>query len=120
MLGASPDSLSTVELIKNAAVQQLASKASQGTDAAERQRLPIADLEAGRTQGMADIGPATPPPATSLFRVGDLVALRSNPAQVMPVIEVIPGAGECRYRVFLNNTRAIYYESQLQALAEQG
>jgi ATP-dependent helicase HepA len=117
MLGASPDSLSTVELIKNAAVQQLASKASQGTDAAERQRLPVADLEASRTQGMADIGPATPPPNTSLFRVGDLVALRSNPAQVMPVIEVIPGAGECRYRVFLNNTRTLYYESQLQALA---
>jgi ATP-dependent helicase HepA len=33
------------------------------------------------------------------------------------VIEVIPGGAECRYRVFHNNARTIYYESQLQRAA---
>ena len=39
----------------------------------------------------------------SHFQVGDLVALRSNPTTILPVIEVILGSGECRYRVFQNN-----------------
>lgn len=50
-----------------------------------------------------------------LFNTGDLVTLRSNPAILMPVIEVVPGGVECRYRVFQNNVKAMYYESQLQA-----
>jgi len=50
-----------------------------------------------------------------MFKIGDVVALRSSPNTVLPVIEVIPGGAERRYRVFQNNTRAIYYESQLQA-----
>lgn len=53
----------------------------------------------------------------SMFKVGDLVALRSEPSMLLPVIEVIPGGAECRYRVFQNNTRTTYYESQLQAAA---
>jgi ATP-dependent helicase HepA len=57
----------------------------------------------------------TPPTADSGFKVGDLVALRSNPAVVMPVIEVLPGSPECRYRVFHNNTKETFYESQLHA-----
>jgi len=51
--------------------------------------------------------------STSLFKVGDLVALKSSPAELMPIIEVIPGGGECRYGVFHNNARSRYYESQL-------
>ena len=57
--------------------------------------------------------------ADTLFRVGDLVALRSAPTQILPVIEVMPGVGECRYRVFQNSVKATYYESQLQAPAVQ-
>lgn len=59
---------------------------------------------------------ALPPKETtaSLFKVGDLVALRSNPAVVLPVIEVIDGAGERRYKIFQNNSKTTYYESQLQ------
>lgn len=53
----------------------------------------------------------------SLFRVGDIVALRSHPTTNLPVIEVIPGGGERRYRVFQNGAKATYYESQLQAVA---
>ena len=49
-----------------------------------------------------------------MFQVGDLVALRSDPESVVPIIEVMPGGAETRYRVFQDNRTAIYYESQLQ------
>lgn len=52
---------------------------------------------------------------TTMFKVGDLVALRSSALTLLPVIEVISGGAECRYCVFQNNARATYYESQLQA-----
>ena len=36
----------------------------------------------------------------------------------MPIIEVLEtSSGERRYRVFQNNAKVTYYESQLQALA---
>lgn len=50
-----------------------------------------------------------------MFKVGDIVALHSNTDVLMPVIEVIYGGAECRYKVFENNKTAIYYESQLKA-----
>ena len=52
--------------------------------------------------------------STSLFKVGDLVVLRSDPNVRSAVIEVIPGGAECRYRVFDNHAKVTYYESQLQ------
>src|SRR5712691_1175308 len=56
--------------------------------------------------------------ALALFAIGQLVCLRSNPPSVMPVIEVLENkAGERRYRVFQNNAKTTYYESQIQALA---
>lgn len=62
------------------------------------------------TNGQTSRLPVTAP----LFQTGDLVALRSNPAVVVPVLEVIPGASEYRYRVFQNNSKTTYYETQLQ------
>ncbi len=60
--------------------------------------------------------PVAPSHVHSLFAIGQLVCLRSNPASVMPVIEVLENkAGESRYRVFQNSALAIYYESQLRA-----
>jgi len=56
----------------------------------------------------------------ALFQVGEIVVLTSNPALSMPVIEILPGSGERRYRVFQNGAKATYYESQLQALANVG
>lgn len=53
--------------------------------------------------------------AISLFKVGDLVALRSQPDRLLPIIEVMPGGAECRYRVFQDGKKVSYYESQLQA-----
>lgn len=53
-------------------------------------------------------------PATT-FRVGEIVALRADPSKLLPVIEVAAGSGQCRYYVFENGVRALYYESQLQS-----
>lgn len=53
--------------------------------------------------------------APSLFLKGDLVALRSSPTELMPILDVLVGSTENRYQVFHNNTKNIYYESQLQA-----
>ena len=49
------------------------------------------------------------------FNVGDLVTLRSDPGIVVPIIDVVPGAGETRYWVFEAGQRRAYYERQLQS-----
>jgi SNF2 family DNA or RNA helicase len=106
MIAASPSSLKTVEAAKAAAV---AAMAKSTTNAAIAPNVPHHEPP-----------PPHPKLATSQatlnpFQVGDLVALRSNPAVILPVIEVLPGPGECRYRVFQANAKATYYESQLQS-----
>ncbi len=54
-------------------------------------------------------------PASSIdFTIGQLVALRSDPTRVGVIINVLPGTPENRYHVFLDNTPATYYASQLQ------
>lgn len=67
--------------------------------------------------------PEQPPTAStapsSKFAVGQLLCLRSNPANVFPVLDVLlGGAAETRYRVFEGGSRQVYYESQLQVLNE--
>jgi len=63
--------------------------------------------------------PPAPSASASKFTVGQLLCLRSNPAAVFPVLEVLPSeTAETRYRVFENGVRQVYYESQLQALDE--
>jgi ATP-dependent helicase HepA len=80
-------------------------------------------IEARKAELLRELAPvpantATPAAGpTTLFSVGDLVTLRSNPSTTLPVIEVVAGAGETRYRVFENGAKATYYESQLQAIA---
>jgi ATP-dependent helicase HepA len=88
-----------------AAIQRAKDKlASRGPEIAERWAILM------QPEKTEELSPLTTP----AFRMGDLVALRSNPATVVPILEVIPGAGEHRYRVFQNNSKATYYESQLQ------
>lgn len=53
----------------------------------------------------------------SLFKVGDLVSLRSDLNLLLPVLAVISGGVEPRYQVFQNNVKTKYYESQLQAVS---
>jgi superfamily II DNA or RNA helicase/uncharacterized protein YuzE len=84
---------------------------------------PIAELASGRfwlrsdVQRYAEKASATHRHAEPLFKVGDVVSLRSDPSILLPIIEVIAGGAERRYRVFQNNTRKIYYESQLHRAA---
>ena len=68
-----------------------------------------ADEEAAMNEDAVSSGSSAP-----AYRVGDLVALRSDSGTVAPVIEVVPGGVETRYRVFRDNRTATYYESQLR------
>lgn len=54
-------------------------------------------------------------PTSTRFKAGELVALRATPDTRVPVLEVLPGHPESRYRVFQNNAISTYYESQLRA-----
>lgn len=82
--------------------------------------IPIAELASGRFWLRSDVhnysmrvrsGHESSRP---LFKVGDVVSLRSDPSILLPIIELITAGAERRYKVFQNNSRATYYESQLQ------
>lgn len=104
MIGANSASLDAVESVKSSA---LAAITPRGVAQAA-----MSDQHAA--SGATDAVPAS---VVSGFKLGDLVALRSNPSVHVPILEVLTGGPECRYRVFENNTKATYYESQLQAIA---
>jgi superfamily II DNA or RNA helicase len=114
-LGADATSLKAVDSAKAAALTALAERGSgPPDDATER------PVSTGAEQMSAAPGTSVASPLAiivSMFKVGDLVALRSTPNILLPVMEVISGGAECRYRVFQNNAKTTYYESQLQAAA---
>lgn len=117
MIGADRASLDAVESAKEAAIAAMArSREGIGSRSqpsqSETSGQPT-DTNAGTAEGVRE------PLPKCFFKVGDLVALRSNPDVIMPVIEVLAGGAECRYRVFQNNAKATYYESQLQMPAEE-
>ena len=102
MLGAEQDSIEVVESTKADALIIMAGAGKSSL------------METSKTSDTTDNETAKRTSTTaSLFNVGDLVALRSDSNTLMPVIEVVPGGAECRYRVFHNNVKAIYYESQI-------
>jgi superfamily II DNA or RNA helicase len=112
VLGAAPSTLEAVESFKAATLAAMAGSPRRPTREMDGPAVP-------RKVPSAETGPETPtalpaaPPGTKL-KLGDLVALQSNPNTILPIIEVIPGGAECRYRVLENNARATYYESQLK------
>ncbi|MBA1446894.1 MAG: SNF2-related protein [Chromatiales bacterium] len=106
MLGVEAASLELIESTKTDALAMMAK--SQGMSASQ------GDPETASTDMPAE--PAQSSASPTIFQVGELVALRSNLATVMPVIGVIPGDAECRYQVFQDNKKVTYYESQLQSL----
>ena len=110
MIGADRASIDAVESAKTAAITAMAGSGSRSSGGA---LVESNEADRGAVEVKARVVAMTTP--ASLFRVGNLVSLRSNPATVMPVIEVLLGGAECRYRVFQNNAKATYYESQLQA-----
>lgn len=103
LINADEKSITAVQAVKNAAL----SKMTNGTSAALVSETKIATEEPN--QGAS--GPI------HLFKVGDIVALRSDKSIKVPVLEVISGGPEVRYSVFQDGARATYYESQLQAIA---
>jgi SNF2 family DNA or RNA helicase len=109
MIGATQDSLDEIDSIKREA----------GTVNPERKILWDASPQATVSNfGSSEEGSMAE--TTQAFKVGELVSLRSNPATIVPVLEVLTGSGECRYRVFENNSKTTYYESQLQAPGRAG
>lgn len=110
MLGAEQELLGAIEAAKSKAVAAMSADAMPSLKEASSQFTP-GGTEKTVVQSSAESIPVAPMPA---FKIGDIVALRSNSDVLMPVIEVIPGDAECRYRVFHNNSKATYYESQLQ------
>jgi hypothetical protein len=107
MLDAEEASLATVEKVKSAALAAMTPNATLREETGtEEQPSP---KPAGNEAPTSDTSDG------ALFSVGELVALRSDPNVVFPVIEVIQGQPERRYTVFQNNTKRTYYESQLQA-----
>ena len=119
LIGAAPAALTAVEAAKAAALRELTAQTQRQADPATESRAPVVTPESNTMMPTPAAAAETPPRHAALFNVGDMVALRSEPANEMPVIEVLSGAGEPRYRVFRNNARAVYYESQLQAVVAQ-
>lgn len=88
------------------------------------------DVESFRTKALngmskeSSVLPASPPAQSataSAFAVGDIVCLRSDPAVVFPIVEVIVAPGnETRYRVFHSGARQTYYEGQLAPTGSMG
>ena len=116
MIDASSITQTAVESVISTALREMAHRApvSEAESAPTSKTFPNQNIDGVTKPQNAEHNSSQVP--APLFKVGDLVALRSNPLQVMPVIEVIIGAGEYRYRVFQSNSKATYYESQLQAL----
>ncbi|MFH2122750.1 MAG: helicase-related protein [Pseudomonadota bacterium] len=116
VIGASTTALSQIESRKTETVKQLAGEGRTALDEtimppSMHNKLPCAEQQP--KQSPAD----TPTMHLALFSAGELVCLRSDPSIIMPVIEVLAsGPGERRYRVFQNNAKATYYESQLQSV----
>ena len=108
-LSSAPALLKAVDSVKAAALAVMTGKeSSPSTDQQEPAGTQTADKK-------EDTPVAVPSELTlSRFKVGDLVALRSDPNSLLPVIEVMLGGAECRYCVFQNSAKVIYYESQLQ------
>lgn len=64
------------------------------------------------------VSESTEPTMKTLFKPGDLATLRSDVSVRMPVMEVLTGGAETRYKVFHGGQVVRYYESQLQAPEE--
>ncbi|MBD8552556.1 DEAD/DEAH box helicase [Sphingomonas sp. CFBP 8764] len=111
LLEAIEASANTRREVGNAKLNALSLMASPRTEPAEkREPEPLAP-----PPGESSPEPGSTPSPPTLFRPGELVALRSEPASTLPVVEVLAGGSEPRYRVFRNNSTAVFYESQLQA-----
>jgi ATP-dependent helicase HepA len=112
-LGASEIALRSIEIAKESALSAMGKGSSPLAPSPNEvpQQISNRSIEAGNAAVALSAAPVP------LFKIGELVALRSSPAMLLPIMEVIAGGAEYRYRVFQNNAKTTYYESQLQASA---
>jgi ATP-dependent helicase HepA len=108
MIGANEKSLTAVAAEKARAIAAMRAGSSPPVKIDEQ---PVA-------AGISGSAVHSTKPAT-LYQVGDVVALRSDRTILLPIIDVVSSIGDCRYRVFQNNMKATYYESQLQAISKE-
>ena len=112
-LGAAPASIAAVEAVKRDALSDMAALSYALPDSTfdpANTAEPTTPLSDSKKPAVA------PQAAATMFKVGDLVALRSDPDTVLPIIGVMAGTAETRYQVFQDNRQATYYESQLRPL----
>ncbi|RIV86943.1 helicase [Aurantiacibacter zhengii] len=107
LIGAGPQSIEAVETLKGSALGAMT----------EGQTKPAQEDPAEELKPDAEAEPAC---KAHLFEAGDLVTLRSDTTARLPILEVLLGGAEVRYRVFQDGVKATFYESQLQALDEGG
>jgi len=108
--------------VKEAAEMLRVEKSNFVRDYANKPQFPrpIAELASGRLWLRSDIeryvsaDTENKRERSPLFSVGEVVALRSDSTVLLPIVEVLSGGVQYRYRVFQNNGRPIYYESQLE------
>ncbi|WP_411727452.1 DEAD/DEAH box helicase [Methyloglobulus sp.] len=93
-LGANQDALNTLREAKKTLLNTL----NEGKNTIPQSQPAIAETE-------------------TLFKSGDIVRLKAQPAKTGAVVSALPGNPENRYQVFHDGTTATYYESQLE-LAE--
>ncbi len=117
MLGAAPDSVAAVEAVRRDAFSDMAATSDTPLNStldpahAAEQTTPPSGFKTSAFAAQA---------AATLFKVGDLVALRSDPDTVVPIIGIMAGDAETRYQVFRDNGKVTYYESQLRHPEQAG
>ena len=111
MMGAAPESVAAVEAEKADTLATMA--AARGVVTGPSVAAAGTNNEAVGDDAQA-AGFGSSGRYATTYKVGNLVARKSDPTVLMPVIEVMPGGAECRYQVFHDNRKATYYESQLQ------
>jgi superfamily II DNA or RNA helicase len=107
LIGAGPQSITATEALKDSALGAM----TQGQNKPSQEE-PAEDVN------LED--EAEPVRKAHLFEAGDLVTLRSDPTARLPILEVILGGSEVRYNVFQDGLKATFYESQLEALEDEG
>ena len=114
LIGASNDLIEKVEAYKAANLQLLAGATS---------KVEISNKSSVGQSSLPSVlqpRPVEPVKATEMFKLGQIVSLKSARSNVFPVIEVIASpAAETRYKVFENNLVQTYYESQLAEINAQ-
>jgi ATP-dependent helicase HepA len=114
LIGASSDLIEKVEAYKATNLQLLAGATSK--DAISKKS------SVGQSSLSSVLQPSTVDPVnvTEMFKLGQIVCLKSARSNVFPVIEVIAStSAETRYKVFENNQIQTYYESQLAEINVQ-